>query len=145
MLVPSSNRRIFSIDQRAGIVATGYASDGQQIVSRAREEANSYRDTYGAHIVPSVLTNRLSLFVHYFTLYGSVRPFGVTSILAGFDEDTKNAELYMVEPSGLALRYFGCAAGKGANAAKTELEKLLNSKGADGISCRDGITQLARM
>jgi 20S proteasome alpha/beta subunit len=29
--------------------------------------------------------------------------------------DTKTAELYMVEPSGLALRYFGCAAGKGTS------------------------------
>jgi len=145
MLVPSSNRRVFSIDKHAGIVATGYQSDGRQIVNRAREEASSYRDTYGAHIIPSVLANRLSLYVHYFTSYGSLRPFGVTSVLAAFDEDTKTPELYMLEPSGLALRYFGCAAGKGANAAKTELEKLLNNKAEAGITCRDAVTQLTRM
>lgn len=33
------------------------------------------------------------------------------------------AELYCVEPTGMALRYFGTAIGKGARAAKTEIEK----------------------
>lgn len=145
MLVSSSNRSVFSIDKQAGIVATGFNSDGRQIVNRAREEANNYRDTYGAHIIPSVLSNRLSLYVHTFTLYGSLRPFGVTSIVVGYDEDTCTPELYMIEPSGLALRYFGCAAGKGANAAKTELEKLLNNRGVTGISCREAVVQLARI
>ena len=59
--------------------------------------------------------------------------------------DVKTAELYMVEPSGLILRYFGCAAGKGAQAAKTEVEKLLIRYGHDGLSSRDAVKELARM
>ena len=30
----------------------------------------------------------------------------------------------MVEPSGQFFKYYGCATGKGQNAAKTELEKI---------------------
>jgi 20S proteasome subunit alpha 7 len=145
MLVPASNRRIFPVDKQTGMVVAGYSADGRQIVSRAREEAENYRNTYGHHILPTVLADRLSLYVHYFTIYGSVRPFGATSIIAGFDEDLNAPQLYMVEPSGATFRFFGCASGKGANAAKTELEKVLNKYGAGGISCRDSVKEVARM
>jgi 20S proteasome subunit alpha 7 len=93
------------------MVITGVSADGRQLVNRAREEAHNYDETYGHKIVPSVLANRLGLYLHYFTLYGSLRPFGSTALLACYDEDLKSPELYMVEPSGVSFRYFGCAAG----------------------------------
>jgi len=145
MLVSGSNRRVFSVDPRTGIVVTGYAADGRQIVNRAREESQSYRDNYGHNIVPSVLANRISLYVHYFTLYGSLRPFGTTSIIASYDEDLEAPQLYMVEPSGACYRFFGCAAGKGTNAAKTEIEKLLNKHGNAGITSRQAVNELSKI
>mmetsp|Transcript_37132 Transcript_37132/g.27445 ORF Transcript_37132/g.27445 Transcript_37132/m.27445 type:complete len:287 (+) Transcript_37132:52-912(+) len=145
MLVPGSNRCVFGIDKGTGMVVTGYAADGRQLVNRARVEAENYADTYGHRIIPSVLANRLSLYVHYFTIYGSLRPFGSSALVASYDGDLKEPQLYMVEPSGACLRFFGCAAGKGANAAKTEIEKLLNKQGSTGISCRDAVKELARI
>ena len=118
MMVTGSNRRIFNIDSHAGIAITGFPADGRQIVNRAREEAQNYRDSYGSKIVPSILSNRLALYVHYFTTYGSLRPFGSSALIAAYDEDVQNHELYLVEPSGLCFRYFGCAAGKGAQVIK---------------------------
>ena len=146
MLVKGSNRRIYGVDSRVGIVVTGFPADGRQIVNRAREESTTYRETYGIPIIPSVLTSRLSLFVHYFTIHGSLRPFGAAAILGTYDKDTKNHELYMVEPSGQSFRYFGCAIGKGAQAAKTEIEKIINKSGETGmISCREAVVEIAKM
>lgn len=145
MLVEGSNRSVFGIDAHAGMAVTGYAADGRQIVNRAREEAQSYRDTYGHRIIPSILNNRLSLYMHYFTIYGSLRPFGATAILAAYDEDTKTPELYMMDPSGGAFRFHGCSAGKGTNAANTELEKILNRHGSDGITCKQAVMELGKM
>ena len=145
MLVSGSNRRVFGVDKHVGIGITGYAADGRQIVNRAREEASNYRSTYGHEIVPSVLNNRLSLYVHYFTIYGSLRPFGASALMSAYDQDTKTPELYMIEPSGAAFRFHGCAAGKGANNAKTELEKILNKHGNAGITCKQAVTELANM
>ena len=34
MLVHGSNRRVFSIDAHAGMVVTGYAADGRQMMNR---------------------------------------------------------------------------------------------------------------
>ena len=145
MLVAGSNRRVFGVDAHVGITITGNSADGRQIVNRAREEARNYNDTYGSKIVPSVLSNRVALYMHYFTTHGSLRPFGSAALIAAYDEDLKTPELYMAEPSGLCLRYFGCAAGKGAAAARTELEKILNKKGDAGITCREAVSELARI
>ncbi len=145
MLVAGSNRRIFGVDAHAGIAVTGFVADGRQIVHRAREEATNYKDTYGHRIVPSLLANRLALYVHYFTTHGSLRPFGSTALVAAYDEDIGQPELYMIEPSGLCFKYFGCAAGKGTQAAKTELEKVFNRVGDAGISSRDAVKELASM
>jgi 20S proteasome alpha/beta subunit len=51
----------------------------------------------------------------------------------------------MQDPSGTAHRFYGCSAGKGANAAKTELEKILNRAGTEGITCRQAVLELGRM
>lgn len=145
MLVPGSNRRVFGVDAHVGMAVTGYAADGRQLVNRGREEAQNYKETYGSAIVPSILMNRLSGFVHYFTIYGSLRPFGAAVIMSAFDEDLQTPELYMVEPSGVSFKYFGCAAGKGQNAAKTELEKIQNKHGNSGLTCRQAVDELARI
>lgn len=145
MLLPGSNRRIFGVDSHVGIAVTGNSADGRQIVNRAREEAINYNDTYGSKIVPSVLANRVALYFHYFTTHGSLRPFGASALIASYDEDLKIPELYMVEPSGMCLRYFGCAAGKGAQAARTELEKILSRRAEAGITCREAVQELAKI
>lgn len=146
MLVSGSNRRIFGIDKHVGGCITGFPSDGRQIINRAREEANSYNETYGHPIVPSILANRLALFTHFYTIHYSLRPFGCSLLFIAYDEDTKTPELYMVEPSGMTRRYFGCAAGKGTQGANTELEKLYNKVGgSEGITCAEAANQLAQI
>ena len=102
------------------------------------------------------LADRLGYYTSMYTLYSSVRPFGITTIIAGWDTEedvpvdgqvgsgpqsgdagkvTKDSNirrggsgLYMIEPSGMYWGYYGAATGKGRQAAKAELEKLdLNS------------------
>lgn len=143
MLVAGSNRRTFGIAAHAGIVVTGFVADGRQIVNRARDEARSYKEMYGHPIVPSVLANRIALYVHYFTTHGALRPFGSTAIIASYDQDLQTHCLHMVEPSGNCFQYFGCAAGKGAQASKTEVEKVLSR--SQTITCREAVKELARM
>eukprot|EP00002_Diphylleia_rotans_P007589 TRINITY_DN1724_c0_g1_i2.p3 TRINITY_DN1724_c0_g1~~TRINITY_DN1724_c0_g1_i2.p3 ORF type:complete len:116 (+),score=33.33 TRINITY_DN1724_c0_g1_i2:857-1204(+) len=49
--------------------------------------------------------------------------------------------LHVIDPSGAAHAYYGCAVGKGRAVAKTELEKLkLND-----LTCRELIVELARI
>jgi 20S proteasome subunit alpha 7 len=150
----TTGRRVHTIDEYAGVAITGFVSDGRQIVNRAREEASNYDETYGTKIPPRTLANRLSAYVHYFTLHGALRPFGCSTLIAAYDPATKHHSLHMVEPSGVTYEYYGAAAGRGRQPARTEMEKLsINPKqvAASGngegelITCAEAVKQLAKI
>ena len=54
---------------------------------RAREEAAQYKEFYGSPIPGKVMAERLAGFVHAYTMYWSVRPFGSAVLIAGKDAD----------------------------------------------------------
>lgn len=109
-------------------------------------------------------------YVQAYTLYSSVRPFGITAIVGGWDSDAEvgvdgqvgtgptvgsggkaqgvkegGPYLYMIEPSGLYWGYYGAATGKGRQSAKAELEKLKLSPADGGISLEEGVKEAARI
>lgn len=118
-----SNSRIFTIDRHIGLAFSGLNADGRALVQIARDEAQSYTQQYDRPIPLKMLNDRLSAYLHAYTLYSAVRPFGIGLIIAGWTEQT-GPEMYMLDPSGLALGYLGCAVGKAKQSAKTEIEKL---------------------
>ena len=152
-------------------VSAGLVPDGRHFVSRARDEASSWRGTYKAPIPVASLANRMGSYVQAYTLYSSVRPFGITAIVGGFDAETEvdvdgavgsgpkvgsggktqgvkegGPYLYMIEPSGMYWGYYGAATGKGRQAAKAELEKLnLDPKKGETISLEEGVKEAARI
>lgn len=65
MLVPTSNRRIHTLDLHAGLALSGYAADARQLVNKARSEAAEYRSFYGSEIPGKVLSDRLALVKQY--------------------------------------------------------------------------------
>ena len=121
MLVESSNRAHFPIDLQAGMVTSGYLPDGRQLALRARSVAKQFREAYGITVIPEQLADQMGQFIHAYTCYYQFRPFGASFMLAAYDENKKEAELYGVDASGVALRYFGHAVGKGARSAKLKL------------------------
>lgn len=105
---------------------SGLIPDGRHFVSRARDEAASWRSMYKNPIPVDSLANRMGSYVQAYTLYNSVRPFGITAIIAGWDSDAElpvdgqvgsgpksgsggkvqgakagGPGLFMIEPSGL--------------------------------------------
>lgn len=132
LLKKGANKRISTIDRNIGIVSSGLLPDGRHFVSRARDEAGEWRRFYKAPIPTATLADRMGSYVQVYTTHSGVRPFGVQSIIAGWDseadvpvdgqvgagpkvggggkmegEDVKKGGpyLYMVEPSGLYWVY----------------------------------------
>merc|ERR1719481_940315 len=135
-----ANRRIANVDTHVGMAAAGLVTDARQLAEIARDEASSYRSDYGSPVPLSQLTQRVSAYMHAYTLYSSIRPFGATVMLGSWCKED-GAQLMMVEPSGVGYGYWGCAAGKAKSNAKTELEKL---KMAD-MTCADLVKEAARI
>ncbi|KAJ3575175.1 hypothetical protein NP233_g1278 [Leucocoprinus birnbaumii] len=139
LLVPEANRRIQTIDRHVGLATAGLLADGRHIANRARDEATNYRDAYDAPTPLKILADRLGLYVQAYTLYSSVRPFGISTILGSVDKD--GPSLYVVEPSGVFFGYNGAAVGKGRQLAKTELEKLNLRE----LTTREAVYEAARI
>jgi len=139
MMVKGSNRRIQAVDRHAGMAGTGLAPDARMIVNRARNECSQYLSFYGDKIPASILSDRMAHYLHLFTLYWSVRPFGASSLLAC--KDYEGYHLYLLEPSGECQRYFGTAVGKGRQAAKNEIEKLKLTE----MTAEEGVKAVARI
>jgi len=139
LLVPEVNRRIQTVDRHIGLATAGLQADGRHIGNRARDEAGNYRDIYRSPPPLKTLAGRLGLYVQAYTLYSSVRPFGISTILGAVDKD--GPSLYVVEPSGVFFGYNGAAVGKGRQLAKTELEKLKLAE----LSTREGVMEAARI
>jgi 20S proteasome subunit alpha 7 len=142
LLETHSNRRIFTISKKVGMVTAGLLPDCRQIANRAMSESNDYQNFYGVNIPIRVLNDRLSAFFQLYTIYSHVRPFGCSVIFGSVDE-IKGPQLYKVEPSGISYGYYGCAAGKNERKAKTEIEKLLNEN--KEMTCQDAIFQAAKI
>jgi 20S proteasome subunit alpha 7 len=115
-------------------------ADGRALVDHAANEAASYRSDYGSSVPLKYLTDRVAGYMHAYTLYSAVRPFGTTLMMSTWGK-TDGAQLYCVEPSGVVFGYWGYAAGKAQQAAKTEIEKI---KMKD-MACKDLIKEAAKI
>ncbi|KAH9422219.1 proteasome alpha7 subunit [Dermatophagoides pteronyssinus] len=120
---PGTNKRIFKIDQHITAAVAGLLADARTIIDRARDEARDYRSQYGIPIPLEHLKNRVALYMHAYTLYSALRPFGCSVLFAAYDP-LDGPKLFCLDPSGISWGYKGCAIGKAKQAAKTELEKI---------------------
>jgi len=136
---PGANKRIFNVDRHVGTAVSGLISDARQIVETARTEAANYRAQYGVPIPLKYLNERVSMYMHAYTLYSAVRPYGCSVIVGAYEAD--GPQMYMIDPAGVSYGYYGCAVGKAKQSAKTEIEKL---KLAD-MTCQDLVKEAARI
>jgi len=136
---PYTNKRTFNIDEHIGMAVSGLISDARRIVETARLEAANYRAQYGIGIPLKYLNDRIAMYMHAYTLYSAVRPYGCSVILSSYQDD--NPEMYMIDPSGVSYGYHGCAIGKAKQSAKTEIEKLKLSS----MDYKDVVKEAARI
>lgn len=144
MLVPGTNKRTYPVTRNTGIVMGGLVADGRQLVNRARQECTQYKNAYAEDMPSNMIAERLGLFMHAYTLYWSIRPFGSSILLGDVDPETKKPSLFCIEPSGVATKYRGTAVGKGRQIAKTEIEKILGGEGA-ALTCKEGLKAVAKI
>ncbi|EFN81786.1 proteasome subunit alpha type-3 [Harpegnathos saltator] len=134
-----ANKRILNIDQHVGMAVSGIISDARQVAETARVEAASYKAQYGVGIPLKYLNERVSMYMHAYTLYSAVRPYGCSVLLGAYEAD--GPAMYMIDPSGVSYGYYGCAVGKAKQSAKTEIEKLKLSE----MTCKELVKEAARI
>ncbi|KAK9761637.1 Proteasome subunit alpha type-2 [Basidiobolus ranarum] len=116
--------KISTICPNVGLVYSGMGPDARVLVNKARKSAQTYRRVYQEDPSNTMLVKDVAGVMQEFTQRGGVRPFGVSLLVAGYDEH--GPSLYQVDPSGSYWAWKATAIGKNMVNAKTFLEKRYN-------------------
>jgi 20S proteasome subunit alpha 2 len=159
----SSSSKISLITPNIGMVYSGMGPDYRVLVDRARKVTHTnYKRIYNEYPPTRILVQDVAKVMQEATQQGGTRPYGVSLLIAGWDdgiepekEETEEEEedakkkvnektggvlkggpsLYQVDPSGSYFPWKATAIGKSATSAKTFLEKRYT----EGLELEDAI------
>ncbi|EGR47130.1 20S proteasome, subunit Y7 [Trichoderma reesei QM6a] len=127
----SSLSKISHITPNIGTVYSGMGPDYRVLVDRARKVSHTgYKRIYNEYPPTRILVQDVARVMQEATQSAGVRPYGVSMLIAGWDEGIDPEEeteggpmLYQVDPTGSYFPWKATAIGKSATKAKTFLEK----------------------
>eukprot|EP01038_Epipyxis_sp_PR26KG_P014038 gene14038-18829_t len=120
----SEFQKIQNITPSTAFVYAGMGPDFRVIVRNARKDSQKYYLTYREVQPVSQIVKESALLMQEYTQSGGVRPFGVSCLVAGYDDD--GPQLYQVDPSGSSFGWKATAIGKNYINAKNFLERRYN-------------------
>ena len=85
MMIPGTDKRVYSININTGGVINGLVPDGRAMIQRGRDESKQYEGFFGIKCPGEMLVNRLSMVMQMYTVYSSYRPVGTSVIVASHD------------------------------------------------------------
>lgn len=123
--------KICKIDKHALLAFAGLNADARILVDKARVEAQSHRLTLEDSVTIEYLTKYIAGVQQKYTQSGGVRPFGIATIIAGFDNNDKTPRLYQTEPSGVYNAWKAHSIGRSSKTVKEFLEKNYEEEMSD--------------
>jgi len=122
LVVPESVEKIFQIDEHIGATASGILSDARVLIERAQVKAQQYRVTFDSPTDTLSIVKDLCNLKQLCTQSGGLRPFGVSVLIAGIDQDGK--KLFETDPTGIFFQYNATVIGEG----EAEIEEILHKE-----------------
>lgn len=119
---PRTVKKINQLDKNISIAFSGLNADARILSNMARVECQSYRLNYDDDPPVEYIAKFISSTQQKYTQRGGVRPFGIASLIAGFDSSSR-PRLFQTEPSGVFAEWKANSAGRNAKQIKDFLEK----------------------
>jgi 20S proteasome subunit alpha 4 len=118
-----SVKKIVSLDDHVALACAGLKADARVLINRARIECQSHRLTVEDPVTVEYITRYIAGMQQKYTQSGGVRPFGLSTLIAGFDPYTSVPSLYQTDPSGTFQAWKSNATGRNSNSMREFLEK----------------------
>ncbi|CAI0414817.1 unnamed protein product [Linum tenue] len=118
-----SVRKIVNLDNHIALACAGLKADARVLINRARIECQSHRLTVEDPVTVEYITRYIAGLQQKYTQSGGVRPFGLSTLIIGFDPYTGVPSLYQTDPSGTFSAWKANATGRNSNSIREFLEK----------------------
>ncbi|HIH25948.1 archaeal proteasome endopeptidase complex subunit alpha [Candidatus Woesearchaeota archaeon] len=133
LIIPDSVEKVFQVDDHIGAAATGYLMDGRVLIERAQLIAQQYRVNYDSPMDTLLLVKEIANMKQAYTQFGGARPFGVSVLFAGVDDD--GPQLFLTDVTGIYFQYKATAVGE----AEVQLNEILEKEYADDITLENAM------
>ncbi|KAG5932483.1 hypothetical protein E4U17_003337 [Claviceps sp. LM77 group G4] len=121
----SYQKKLFSIDEHAGIAIAGLTSDARVLCNFMKQQCLGHRLTYGRAIPVRRLVGLIASKAQTNTQVYGKRPYGVGLLVAGVDET--GPHLFEFQPSGMIEEMNAFAIGARSQMARTYLERNVDA------------------
>lgn len=133
LVMPESVEKIFKISDMMGCSTSGLIADARILVDYSREVQGDYKVRYNEEMPVFELVKRVSNIKRIYTQYGGIRPFGVSFLMGGIDDN--GLSLFETDPSGAYKQYRAGVIGEG----KVEVEKIIEKKYKDNMNLNKAV------
>lgn len=123
LLLCRSVKKIVNLDDHIALACAGLKADARVLINRARIECQSHRLTVEDPVTVEYITRYIAGLQQKYTQSGGVRPFGLSTLIVGFDPYSGVPALYQTDPSGTFSAWKANATGRNSNSIREFLEK----------------------
>lgn len=116
-------RKTAMLDDHICLAFAGLTADARILIDKARVECQSHRLTVEDPVTVDYITRHVAGIQQRYTQSGGVRPFGISTLIIGFDANDPKPKLYQTEPSGMYSAWKANAIGRSSKTVREFLEK----------------------
>ena len=122
LMVPESTAKIYEVDSHIAATAAGILSDARILTQRAQLSAQQHRLIYDSPIMTESIIKEIADIKQNFTQYGGARPFGISMLVVGVDNDGAT-NLFTTDVTGNYFGFLATAIGENDDKMKEILRK----------------------